>query len=132
LTQERKTASSGTVFEARIGFSRAIRVGRHVAVSGTAPIGEDGGTVGVDDLYAQTVRCLDIAEQTLAKVGASIEDVVRTRVMLTDTSRWEDAARAHAERFDAIRPASTFVEVVGFLDRQWLVEIEVEAIVGDG
>ena len=128
---ERKTASSGSRFESRIGFSRAIRVGHHVAVSGTAPIGPDGATVGAGDLYAQTVRCLDIAEQALADVGASIADVVRTRVMLTDRTDWEQAARAHGERFAEVRPASTFVHVTGFLDPEWLVEIELDAIVAE-
>lgn len=130
MTQERKTASSGTRFETRIGFSRAMRVGDQVAVSASAAIGEDGATVGVGDMYAQTVRCLDVAERALAQVGASIDDVVRTRVMLTDMSQWEAAARAHGERVGDVRPASTFVEVSGFIDPDWLVEIEVDAVVG--
>lgn len=129
----RQTASSGSPFESRIGFSRALRVGDDVAVSATAAIGADGSTVGVGDLYVQTVRCLDIAERALAEVGASIDDVVRTRLMVTDMSRWVDAARAHGERFANVRPASTFVEVSGFIDPDWLIEIEVDAIVdGDG
>jgi enamine deaminase RidA (YjgF/YER057c/UK114 family) len=129
MARQRKTASSGSPFEPTIGFSRAVRLGDHVTVSGTAAIGEDGETVGPGDLYAQTVRCLDIAEQALAEVGASLDDVVRTRIMLSDMARWDAAARAHGERFATIRPASTFVEVVGFIDPEWLVEIEVDAIV---
>jgi enamine deaminase RidA (YjgF/YER057c/UK114 family) len=129
MAQQRKTANSGSPFEPTIGFSRAVRVGDHVAVSGTAAIGENGETVGADDVYAQSVRCLDIAEQALTQVGASLDDVVRTRIMLTDMARWDAAARAHGERFATIRPASTFVEVSAFIDPSWLVEIEVDAIV---
>jgi enamine deaminase RidA (YjgF/YER057c/UK114 family) len=128
----RQTASSGSPYESQIGFSRAHRIGSHVAVSATAAIGDDGSTVGVGDMYAQTVRCLDIAERALAAVGASIDDVVRTRVMLTDMSRWEEAGRAHGERFANVRPASTFVEVSRFIDPDWLVEVEVDALVRDG
>jgi enamine deaminase RidA (YjgF/YER057c/UK114 family) len=120
--------SSGSPLEPRIGFSRALRKGKHVAVAGTAPIGEDGTTVGPGDVYAQTVRCLDIAEAALAEAGASLEDVVRTRVMLTDVTRWKEAARAHGERFALIRPACTFVEVSRFIDADWLVELELDAI----
>ena len=120
----RQTAASGSPLEPRIGFSRAVRIGSHVAVAGTAPIG-----VTTDDVYAQTVRCFDIAEQALRDVGASLDDVIRTRIMLTDVSRWEDAAHAHGERFRDIRPACTFVEVSGFIDPAWLVEIEVDAVV---
>jgi enamine deaminase RidA (YjgF/YER057c/UK114 family) len=131
MGEARQSASSGSRFESQIGFSRALRVGDHVAVSATAAIGDDGGTVGVGDLYVQTVRCLDIAERALGDVGASIGDVVRTRVMLTDMTRWAEAAQAHGERFAITQPASTFVEVSGFIDPDWLVEIEVDAIVTD-
>ncbi|MCX2968133.1 Rid family hydrolase [Streptomyces sp. TRM70308] len=126
----RRTVSSGSPLEPRIGFSRAVRKGAHVAVAGTAPIGEDGTTVGRGDVYAQTVRCLDVAEAALKAAGASPGDVVRTRVMLTDVTRWADAARAHGERFAAVRPACTFVEVSRFIDPDWLVEVELDAIVG--
>src|SRR5262245_50052899 len=129
MGEARQSASTGNKFESQIGFSRALRVGDRVAVSGTAPIGDDGATVGVGDLYVQTVRCFDIAERALAQVGASIGDVVRTRVMLTDITRWAEAAQAHGERFAKVRPASTFVEVSALIDPDWLVEIEVDAIV---
>ncbi|MFD6867713.1 RidA family protein [Streptomyces koyangensis] len=118
--------------EPRIGFSRAVRVGAHVAVAGTAPIGDDGSTVGPGDVHAQTVRCFDIAERALAEAGASLADVTRTRMMLTDITRWEEAARAHSERFANVRPACTFVEVSRFIDPEWLVEVEVEAVVAGG
>lgn len=124
----RQTVSSGSPLEPQIGFSRAVRKGAHVAVAGTAPIGDDGATVGQNDVYAQTVRCLDIAEAALTEAGASLEDVVRTRIMLTDVTQWRDAARAHGERFASIRPVCTFVEVSRFIDPDWLVEIEVDAI----
>lgn len=120
--------SSGSPLEPEIGFSRAVRSGPYVCVAGTAPIAEGGGTEGIGDVYAQSVRCLDIAEEALRRTGASLADVVRTRVMLTDITRWREAARAHAERFAEIRPACTVVEVSGFVDPEWLVEFEVDAV----
>lgn len=124
----RHVVGSGSPLEPEIGFSRAVRIGSYVAVAGTAPIGDDGTTVGPGDVYAQTVRCLDIAERALREAGVGLECVLRTRVMLTDVTRWRDAARAHGERFADIRPACTFVEVSRFIDPQWLVEVEVDAI----
>ncbi|MEV6316991.1 RidA family protein [Streptomyces sp. NPDC051776] len=128
MERVRKTVESGSPLEPRIGFSRAVREGAHVAVSGTAPIGDDGTTVGQGDVRAQTVRCLDIAEAALREAGASLEDVVRTRIMLTDVRRWREAAQAHGERFASVRPACTFVEVSRFIDPDWLVEVDVDAI----
>nr|EIF90641.1 endoribonuclease L-PSP [Streptomyces tsukubensis NRRL18488] len=122
--------SSGSPFEAEIGFSRAVRKGDYVVVAGTAPIAADGTTAAPGDVYAQTVRCLDIAEAALEAAGASTADVVRTRIMLTDVTRWREAARAHGERFSEIRPACTFVEVSRFIEPDWLVEIEVDAVLG--
>ncbi|MYX87183.1 RidA family protein [Streptomyces albidoflavus] len=124
--------SSGSPLEPRIGFSRAVRVGAYVAVAGTAPIGDDGSTVGPGDVHAQAVRCFDIAERALAEAGASLADVTRTRMMLTDITRWEEAARAHGERFADVRPACTFVEVSRFIDPEWLVEVEIDAVVAGG
>jgi enamine deaminase RidA (YjgF/YER057c/UK114 family) len=108
-----------------------VRAGPYVCVAGTAPIAEDGGTAAPGDVYGQSVRCLDIAEQALQEAGATLAHVVRTRVMLTDIRQWQQAARAHAERFALVRPACTFVEVSRFVDPQWLVEFEVDAIVSD-
>ncbi|MEU8776865.1 RidA family protein [Streptomyces sp. NPDC048606] len=125
----RQTIGSGSPLEPQIGFSRAVRRGDQVAVAGTAPIAEDGSTVGPGDVYAQTVRCLDIAERALEAAGASLDDVIRTRVMLTDVTRWKEAARAHGERFASVRPVTTFVEVSRFIDPAWLVEVEVDAVV---
>jgi enamine deaminase RidA (YjgF/YER057c/UK114 family) len=120
----RQSASSGSPLEPQIGFSRAVRIGPWIAVAGTAPIG-----VTTDDVYAQTVRCFDIAETALRDVGASLSDVIRTRIMLTDISRWDDAARAHGDRLRSVRPACTFVQVTGFIDPAWLVEIELDAVI---
>ncbi|MEU3479591.1 RidA family protein [Streptomyces sp. NPDC033754] len=125
----RRTVGSGSPLEPEIGFSRAVRKGAHVAVAGTAPIGDDGATVAPGDVYAQTVRCLDVADTALKAAGASLEDVVRTRIMLTDVTRWREAARAHGERFAAVRPVTTFVEVSRFIDPEWLVEVEIDAVV---
>ncbi|RST03594.1 RidA family protein [Streptomyces sp. WAC07149] len=129
MTDIRRTVSSGSPLEPRIGFSRAVRTGPYVAVAGTAPIGDDGSTVGPGDVHAQTVRCLDIAQRALEEAGASLADVVRTRIMLTDITAWEEAARAHGERFAAVRPVTTFVAVSRFIDPAWLVEVEVDAVV---
>jgi enamine deaminase RidA (YjgF/YER057c/UK114 family)/GNAT superfamily N-acetyltransferase len=129
--ERRVTVSSGSPFEAVIGFSRAVRADRLVAVSGTAPIGEDGKTVGVGSLYAQTRRCFEISKGALERAGARLEDVIRTRVYLTDVAAWREAARAHAELFGAVRPAATFLRVAGFLDPEWLVETEVDAWIAE-
>jgi enamine deaminase RidA (YjgF/YER057c/UK114 family) len=126
---DRRLASSGSPLEPTIGFSRAVRVGASVAVAGTAPIADDGSVAAPGDVYGQTTRCLDIAESALRQVGASLEDVVRTRILLVDVTSWEHAARAHGERFARIRPACTFVEVSRFIDPGWLVEVELDAIV---
>ena len=126
----RTLVSSGSYLEPEIGFSRAVRIGNTVAVAGTAPIAAGGGTDGVGDIYRQTVRCLKIVEAALAEAGASLDDVIRTRIMLTDVSLWKDAARAHGEVFSAIRPVCTVVEVSGFVDPDWLVELEVDAVIG--
>lgn len=124
----RKLISSGSPLEPRIGFSRAVRVGPFVAVAGTAPIAPDGGVAAVDDVYGQTKRCLEIIAQAVADAGLSLSSVIRTRVMLTDISRWEDAARAHGEVFSGVRPACTFVEVKAFINPGWLVELEADCV----
>ena len=124
----RKLVSSGSPFEPRIGFSRAVRIGPYLAVSGTTAIAPDGGVAAPGDMYGQTRRCLEIIAQAIAKAGLGLDSVIRTRVMLTDISRWEEAARAHGEVFGAIKPASTFVEVKGLIDKGWLVEIEADCV----
>jgi enamine deaminase RidA (YjgF/YER057c/UK114 family) len=124
----RKLVSSGSPFEPRIGFSRAVRVGQVVAVSGTAPIAADGSVACPGDVYGQTRRCLEIIAQAVVDAGLSPNTMVRTRIRLTDVSQWEAAARAHGEYFAAIRPATTFVEVQGFINREWLVEVEADCV----
>jgi enamine deaminase RidA (YjgF/YER057c/UK114 family) len=131
MTSVRRLVSSGSPLEPEIGMSRAVRSGPYVCVAGTAPIAQGGGIAAPGDVYGQSVRCLDIAEQALREAGASVADVVRTRVMLTDIGQWREAARAHAERFGHVRPACTFVEVSRFIDPGWLVEFEVDAVVVD-
>jgi enamine deaminase RidA (YjgF/YER057c/UK114 family) len=126
---QRRNIASGSPLEPQIGFSRAVRVGAHIAIAGTAPIAATGGTACVGDVYGQTRRCLEIAEAASREAGARLEHVVRTRMMLTDIATWREAARAHGEYFGDIRPACTFVAVSGFIDPAWLIEIEVDAIV---
>ena len=124
----RKLVSSGSPFEPKIGFSRAVRIGPIVAISGTAPIAPDGKVAAPGDVYGQMKRCLEIISRAIGEAGLGLESVVRTRVMLTDISRWEEAARAHGEVFSGIRPACTFVEVKGLINRDWLVEIEADCV----
>ncbi|UTV26590.1 RidA family protein [Photobacterium atrarenae] len=124
----KKLISSGSHLEKPIGFSRACRIGNQIAVAGTAPI-KEGGTAFPGDVYNQTKYCLEISLKALEEAGGKAEDVIRTRMMLTDITRWEEAARAHGELFSAIRPACTFVEVKGFIDPAWLVETELDAVI---
>jgi enamine deaminase RidA (YjgF/YER057c/UK114 family) len=126
---DRKLVSSGSVFEPQIGFSRAVRVGPHIAVSGTAPLLAGGGTACPGDLYGQTKRCLEIIETAIKAAGGKREHIVRTRVFLKEMNGWHEASRAHGEFFKDIRPASTFIQIVQAIDPSWLVEIEADAIV---
>jgi enamine deaminase RidA (YjgF/YER057c/UK114 family) len=127
---ERRNVSTGSPFEPVIGFSRAVRIGNTIAVSGTAPLGPDGKTVSPGDPAAQTRRCFEISRLALEKLGGSLEDVIRTRVFLRRIEDWEAVGRAHGEFFGTIRPASTFVQAGGLIGADWLVETEVDAIVG--
>ncbi|AWF80911.1 hypothetical protein BTJ40_08870 [Microbulbifer sp. A4B17] len=124
----KKLVSSGSYLEEPIGFSRACRIGNQVAVSGTAPI-LDGKAAYIGNVYGQMKLCLDIAVTALKEAGGNLSDVIRTRIMLVDIKCWEEAARAHGELFSNIRPACTFVEVKGFIDPDWLVEIEMDTVV---
>ncbi len=126
---ERRRISSNSPYEEIIGFSRAVRVGDTVYVSGTVAWGEDGKLVGEGDVYLQARQALRNIERALAEAGASLSDVVRTRIYLTDIDRWEEAARAHAEVFAAVRPAATMVEVSRLAAAAMLVEIEAVAVV---
>lgn len=114
-----------------IGFSRAVRIGGWIAVAGTAPIDDDGSVHAAGNVYEQTKRCIDLSKKAIEEAGGSIDAIVRTRVMLKDISEWRDAARAHGETFADIKPACTFVEVKGFIDPDWLVEVEMDCIVRD-
>jgi enamine deaminase RidA (YjgF/YER057c/UK114 family) len=128
----RQNISSGTRWEAIAGYSRAVRVGNVVHVSGTTATDEQGRVVGEGDPYAQTVYIVEKIGRALTEAGASLADVVRTRLYVTDVSRWEEVARAHAKFFGEIRPANTLVEVSALVGAAYLVEMEAEAVIGAG
>jgi enamine deaminase RidA (YjgF/YER057c/UK114 family) len=125
---ERRRIASGSPYERIVGFSRAVRVGSHVYVAGTAPIMPEG-TEPPPDAYGQTRRCLEIILAALEEAGARAEDVVRTRIYLTRAEDWEEAGRAHGEVFAEVRPTNAVIVVRGFVDPRWLVELEADAVV---
>lgn len=120
--------SSGAPWEATVGYSRAVRRGNMIWVSGTAPV-KDGKTVAPGDAYTQTKVCLEIVQTAIEAAGGTMADVVRTRMYVTDISQWEAIGRAHGEYFAQVRPATTMVEVKGLIEPDMLVEIEAEAII---
>ncbi len=126
--RSRRSVSSGSPYEPRIGISRAVRVGRIISVSGTAPIGLDGKTVGVGDAAIQARRCFEIIRTALEQLDSSLSNVIRTRVFLTRIEDWEKVGQVHGEFFGSIRPASTMAQVTRFIDPAWLVEIEADAV----
>ena len=130
--ETRRRISSGSPYEPRIGISRGVRAGRIIAIAGTAPIGADGKTVAPGDAAAQARRCFEIVEAALIKLGASLADVTRTRILLTRIEDWEAVALVHGEFFKDIRPVNTIMQVVRFIDPDWLVEIEADAVTDEG
>jgi enamine deaminase RidA (YjgF/YER057c/UK114 family) len=125
----RQNVSSDSPYEPRLGISRAVRSGHFIAVAGTAPIGPDGKTVGIGDAAAQARRCIEIIRNALEQSGANLSDVIRTRILLTRIEDWESVGQVHGEFFGSIRPANTLMQVTRFIDPDWLVEIEVDAII---
>ncbi|MFQ5490477.1 MAG: RidA family protein [Phycisphaerae bacterium] len=120
-----------TPWEKKVGYCRAVRAGDHIYITGTAPVDEAGRTVAPGDGYAQANRCLEIIDQTLTKLGADGTCVVRTRMLVTDITRWEDFGRAHAEYFSDHPPATTMVQVQALIDPDMLIEIEADAVCRD-
>lgn len=127
---DRERISSGTEWERRVGYSRAVRIGERVVVAGTTATDADGEPVAVGDPYGQTKRAIGIVDETLAEAGAALDDVVRTRMYVVDVDDWPEIGRAHRAAFGEARPAATMVQVDGLIDPDLLVEIEAEAVVG--
>lgn len=127
--EQRINISSGTKWEDIVGYSRAVRVGNIIEVAGTTSVDERGEVVGVNDPYEQTKYILQKIEKALAEAGASLKDVTRTRMFVTDISRWEEIGRAHGEFFREIKPAASMIEVKGLISPELLVEIEVTAVI---
>ena len=125
----RQNVMSRSIYGKQIGFSRAVRIGNIIAVSGTAPVGADGKPAFPGDLYNQTKHCFGIIEGAIVEAGGKLGNVIRTRVYLTDIARWQEAARAHGEIFAEIYPACTFIEVKGLIEKEWLVEIEADCVI---
>ena len=129
--QSRQHVSTGSPFEPRFGISRAVRSGGIIAVTGTAPLDLHGKTFAKGDAAAQARRCFEIIQSAIEKLGGKLSDIIRTRILLTRIEDWEQVTAVHGEFFGSIRPANTVMQVVRFIDPDWLVEIEADAIVED-
>jgi len=127
----RQLISNGNPMEEIVGFSRAVRVGSFIAIGGTAPVDASGRTVGVGDVFAQTTQCFEIIKAALVQAGSGLEDIVRTRVILTDIDTWKEAIEARKKYCVDSRPVDTIMAVTSFVNPEWLVEIEVDAVVAE-
>lgn len=129
--ENRVNIRSAAPWEPIVGYSRAVRIGDFIAVSGSAPVGADGKVVAVGDAYFQTRRCIEVIEEALVAAGASLSDVIRTRMFVTDIEQWPDIGRAHQEAFGDAPPATSMVEISRLIDTDMLIEIEADAVVTD-
>jgi len=131
MPYSRQLVSNGNPMEEIVGFSRAVRVGPYISVGGTAPVGPDGKTVGVGDVHAQTCQCFEIIKAALEAAGSGLDDIVRTRVILTDIDRWKEAIDARKLYCLDARPVDTIMAITRFVNPEWLVEIEVDAVIAN-
>jgi len=131
MRHKRQLISNGNPMEEIVGFSRAVRVGPYISVGGTAPVDSNGKTVGIGDVYAQTKQCFEIIKSALEQAGSGLQDVVRTRVILTDIENWRPAIEARKEYCKESRPVDTIMAINRFVNPEWLVEIEVDAVIAD-
>lgn len=127
----RQLISNGNPLEEIVGFSRAVRVGSFIAIGGTAPVNSDGNTVGVGDVFAQTTQCFEIIKAALEQAGSGLQDIVRTRIILTDIGTWKEAIEARKKYCVDSRPVDTIMAVTSFVNPEWLVDIEVDAVVAE-
>ena len=127
--QKRQLISNGNPMEEIVGFSRAVRVGSFIAVGGTAPVDANGKTVGIGDVYTQTKQCFEIIKSALEDAGSGLQDIVRTRVILIDIDNWKEAIKARALYCKDARPVDTIMAIGRFVNPEWLVEIEVDAVI---
>ncbi len=131
MVYQRQLISNGNPMEEIVGFSRAVRVGPFISVGGTAPVDAEGKTVGIGDVFAQTTQCFEIIKTALEEAGSGIHDIVRTRVILTDINNWKEAIEARKTYCRAVKPVDTIMAIDRFVNPEWLVEIEVDAVVAE-
>jgi len=131
MVYDRQLVSNGNPMEAVVGFSRAVRVGPFISVGGTAPVDADGNTVGIGDIGAQTRQCIEIIKAALEATGSGLQDVVRTRIILTDIDNWKAAIEVRAQYFREVRPVDTIMAIDRFVNPEWLIEIEADAVISN-